>query len=478
MTELAPPPINHPLINAPPRPPALAAGEGHAALLLGLQATLLSHARLEDAASAFAIELAEALGCERVAVGLADAGTTRLLATSHAHAIERRSAAPAMLEAAMNEAVDQRATLIHPLPPAALPLITLAHQRLVAGGGAACSIPLVCAGRIAGAITLERTATPFSAREIALCEDAASFAGPLLELKRDAMCAWWRRLGRALQTRAALLREPGHAGTKVVAAALAAALVAATLLPLDYRVSAPARLEGSVQRVIAAPADGFLQRANVRAGDSVHAGQVLAELAGEDLQLEQRRRMSELRQHENAYKGAMARSDRGQMVLHQARAGEAQAMLELIEGQLERAQIVAPFDGVVIKGDLTQNLGAPVTRGEVLLTLSPAGSFRLIVEVDEADIGAVRPGQTGRLVLAASPDQSLDFEVLRVIPMAVSAEARNYFEVEAALDSRGQALRPGLRGVAKIDAGTHTMWWMLSHRALDWLRLAWWSLSP
>ena len=473
MTELA-----HPPINAPPRPPALAAGEGHAALLLGLQATLLSHARLEDAATAFAIELAESLGCERVAIGMADGGTTRLLATSQAHTIDPRSTAAAMLEAAMNEAFDQGATLIHPPPPAALPLITLAHQRLVTAGGAACSIPLVCAGRIAGAITLERAATPFAVREIALCEDAASFAGPLLLLKRDAVRPWWRRLGRALQTRAALLREPGHAGARLAAAAVVAALVAATLLPLDYRVSAPARLEGSVQRVIAAPADGFLQRANVRAGDSVRAGQVLAELAGEDLQLEQRRRASELRQHENAYKGAMARADRGQMVIHQARAGEAQAMLELIEGQLLRAQIVAPFDGVVIKGDLTQNLGAPVTRGEVLLTLSPADSFRLIVEVDEADIGPIRPGQSGRLVLAASPDQSLELKVLRVIPMAASAAARNYFEVEAALDTRGQALRPGLRGVAKIDAGTHSMLWMLTHRALNWLRLAWWSLSP
>lgn len=473
MAELA-----HPPLNPPPRLPALAAGEGHAALLLGLQATLLSHARLEDAASAFAVELAEALGCERVAIGLADAGTTRLLALSHAHTPDPRSAAVAMLEAAMNEAADQGATLIHPPPAGALPLVTLAHQRLVAGSGAAGSIPLVCAGRIAGAITLERAATPFAAREIALCEDAAAFAGPLLELKRAADRSWWRRLGHALKTHAAMLSAPGHGGTRLAAAAVVAALLAALLLPIDYRVSAPARIEGAVQRVIAAPADGFLQRANVRAGDSVRAGQVLAELAGEDLQLEQRRRLSELRQHENAYKGALARSDRGQMVIHQARAGEAQAMLELIEGQLERAQIVAPFDGVVIKGDLSQNLGAPVQRGEVLLTISPADSFRLIVEVDEADIGAIRPGQGGRLVLAASPDHSLALKVLRVIPMAASGEARNYFEVEAALDVRGQAVRPGLRGVAKIDAGTHSLLWILTHRALDWLRLTWWSLSP
>ena len=475
MTTLALPPPQ-----AQPRhAPETGAGEGSAALLLGWQASLLSHARLEDAAAAFAAELADALRCDRVGVGLALRGTIRLLAVSHGDASEPHGSAAAALESAMNEACDQGASVLHPATPATTPLINLAHQRLLAGsGGGACSVPFVIDGRIAGALSLERAAAPFNAREIALCEDAACFAGPVLELKRDAGSAWWQRLAGSLRQRAATLLAPGHAGARLGAAALLAVLLAATLVPLPYRVSAPARIEGSVQRVIAAPADGFLQRANVRAGDSVRAGQVLAELAGEDLQLEQRRRQSELRQHENAYKGAMARADRAQMVIHQARAGEAQAMLELTLGQLERAQIVAPFDGVVIKGDLTQNLGAPVQKGEVLLTLSPAASFRLIVEVEETDIAPIAPGRTGRLVLAAAPDRGHDFTVTRIVPVATAADARNYFEVEAALDAPGAALRPGLRGVAKIEAGERSLLWMALHRAFDWLRLALWSLSP
>jgi len=233
-----------------------------------------------------------------------------------------------------------------------------------------------------------------------------------------------------------------------------------------------------VQRAIVAPADGFLRQANVRAGDRVRAGQVLAELAGEDLALERQRRESELRQHENAYRGALARADRAQMVIHQAKAGEAQALLALIEVQIERAQITAPFDGVVIKGDLTQNLGAPVQRGEVLLTIAPSERFRLIVEVDEADIGAIEAGQAGRLALAARPDQTMGLTVRRIVPVATAADARNYFEVEAELDATGQPLRPGLRGVAKIDAGQRSALWMLTHRAVAWLALALWSIAP
>ena len=253
-------------------------------------------------------------------------------------------------------------------------------------------------------------------------------------------------------------------------------MLAACLVPVPYRVSAPARLEGSIQRAIVASADGFLQQANVRAGDTVKEGQVLAEMASQDLQLERQRRDSEMRQHENAYKAAQSRSDRTQMVISQSKAGEAQAMLALIDSQIERARIVAPFDGVVIKGDLSQNLGAPVQRGEVLLTLAPNNSYRIIIEVDESDIASVKPGQRGRIALAAMPDHPLDVTTRRVVPVATSADARNYFEVEASLDSPGEALRPGLRGIAKIDAGEHSVAWLLTHRPLDWLRLTWWSL--
>ena len=50
--------------------------------------------------------------------------------------------------------------------------------------------------------------------------------------------------------------------------------------------------------------------------------------------------------------------------------------------------------------------------------------------------------------------------------------------VEASLDAPQPDLRPGLSGVAKIDAGYRPLAWLLFHRAADWLRLAVWTLGP
>jgi biotin carboxyl carrier protein len=439
--------------------------------ILRCQAALLARSGLTHAATALAAELAQLHSCHRVTVGLLEAGQLRIVGDSLAAELDAGHPAAVAILAAMHEAIDQRLSIAWP-PAVSAPPISLAHRQL-AGSGQVCTVPTVNAGSIIGAICLERsTGASFRPPEIAVCEDIASFAGPVLELKRVAAAPWYGRLSGALRRGVA---TPGkRAMAWVVALLVAAALLA---VPLPWRVSAPARLEGSVQRAVVAAADGFLQQVNVRPGDRVTAGQVLAQLSSQDLDLERKRRESELLQHESGYRAAQARNDSTQMVISQSKAAETQALLTLAETQLDRAKLQAPFDGIVIKGDLSQMLGAPVQRGEVLMVLAPSDSFRLIIEVDEADIGSVRVGQKGQLALAARPERPLAFTTRRLVPVATAAEGRNYFEVEAAPDAAQPDLRPGLSGVAKIDVGERSLGWLLFHRALTWLRLSLWTVA-
>lgn len=439
--------------------------------VLRCQAALLARSRLAEGATALAVELAQLLQCRRASIGLLERDQMRIAGSTQSSPIDQRREAAAGLVAAMHEALDQGLSVAWP-PVVANSPVSLA-QRELAGAGQACTVPIVAGQRMVGAITLEREGPPFTLAELALCEDIASFAGPVLQLQRAAEMPWHARVRDSLRERLAGSRE-----RQLAWAAGLLAVVVLLAVPLPWRVSAPARLEGSVQRAVVAATDGFLQQANVRPGDRVKEGQVLAQLSSQDLELERKRRESEMRQHENALRAAEARNDRTQMVISQSRAAEAQALLTLAEGQLERSQLTAPFDGVVIRGDLAQNLGAPVQKGEVLLVLAPSDSFRLIVEVDESDIAAVRPGQHGQLALAARPEEPLRFTTRRIVPVATTADGRNYFEVEASPDQAQANLRPGLSGVAKIEVGEKPLAWLLLHRFATWLRLAVWTLSP
>jgi len=447
-------------------------------IVLELHAAMLSQEGLAQSATALATELAKALRCDRVTVGWHERGRTRIVATSHSAEFDARHALFDKIGAAMDEAIEQSATIVLPAPARSGPFVTLAHDEVLALlGGSVCSVPLIDAGRPVGVITMERTASAFGPTEAAFCEDVACLAGPLLEMKHRSQRSPAQVALDAWRESASRLTGGAGAGRKWLGLGIAAIAAAALLVPVSHYVGAPARLEGSIQRIVAAPIDGFLEQVNVRPGDRVRADDVVAELSLRDLQAERAKRQSELAQQENLYGAAMARADRTQFVIHHAKAAEVLAQLTLVEQQMQRARIRAPFDGVVIKGDLTQSLGAPVQRGEVLMTLAPDERFRLIVEVDERDLAQVQPGARGRLALAAAPGETFEFHVNRILPVAVAADGRNFFEVEAAVDTASNTLRPGLRGVAKISAGERSLLWIGTHRAVAWLRLAIWSLG-
>lgn len=457
---------------------AAAPAQLDAASVLRFQAIVLSHDLFAEAATAFATELASSRGFDRVIVGFLNGGYAGVVAISHSAEFESRAEVIRAVGEAMDEAIEQGVTIVHPGAAGERPQVTLAHAALARRqGGVACTIPLASNGRIFGAVTLHRaSATTLGKDELTRCEHLVCLVGPILDLKYSNERSMFKRLWQAARAAWDYVREPGHVKVKAAVCGATAVLTALLFVPVEYRVSAPARLEGSVQRVLVAPVDGFLRQAHVRPGDTVAADQVLVELAEQDMQLERRKWESELNQHESAYLSALAKSDRAQYAISRAKASEARAQLELVEQQLTRSRVRAPFAGVVIKGDLSQSLGAPVQRGEVLLTIAPADEFRLIIEVDERDIADVQPGQNGQLALAALPNSTLDFRVERVTPVATSRDGRNFFEVEGKFDAAtAKSLRPGLQGVAKIKSVDQPLAWIWSHRFIDWLRITLWS---
>ena len=446
--------------------------------MLRLNATAHAHA-FAEAATALATDLARLLGAQRACVGFVDTHYAEVVAVSGLLDFEAKAEIFRIIAAAMDEAIEQGATLIHPAAHDRKPRVTIAQAELARqGAGGVCTIPLVSNQRAIGAIALEFAPAAMPAAErITWCEDLACMLAPSLQLRRHAEMGWWRRQRFGWRTRTPDDERSGRIVMSLAACSGIAALTAVLAWPVQYRVSAPARLEGAIQRALVAPADGYLQRAHVKPGDMVREGQVLAELADQELELERRKWASENSQNENTSRAALARGERTQYVMALGKAAEAQAQLQLVEQQMLRGRIRAPFDGVVIKGDLSQSLGAPVQRGDVLLTVAPAQQFRLMIEVDERDIGDIRQGATGVVALAALPGETVPFTVVRMTPVATSREGRNYYEVEARLEAAGTGMRPGLQGVGKILAEDRSLAWIWGHRLLDWARLAIWSLG-
>jgi len=271
---------------------------------------------------------------------------------------------------------------------------------------------------------------------------------------------------------------PRHTAGKLAGGAVLLLLLLLFGVRGEYRVTADAVLEPSVLRAAVAPFAGYVAEAPVRAGDEVTAGQLLGSMDARDMQLERVKWESEREQLLKQYRQALAERNAPQAEIASASLAEAEAELQRIVEQLSRTALHAPFDGIVVSGDLTQRLGAPLERGEVLFEVAPLDAYRLILQVDERDIDEVVPGQQGQIKFSSLPNTSYPFEVGMVTPVAASEEGRNFFRVEAQLEQSDPRLRPAIEGVSKIDIDRRSLAWIWSHDAIDWLRLKLWRWLP
>ena len=178
------------------------------------------------------------------------------------------------------------------------------------------------------------------------------------------------------------------------------------------------------------------------------------------------------------YYEALGTRNAPQIQVLAAQVDQAKAQVALIDDQLSRTQVLAPFDGMVVTGDLSQSLGSPVERGQVLFEVAPLELYRIILQVDERDVAEVALGQRGRIVLSGFPNEPLPFTIEKLTPVSTANEGRNYFRVEARLQSVPERLRPGMEGVGKIEVDRRRLIWIWTHEVVDWVRLKIWQWMP
>ena len=446
-----------------------------------LLASALEHDRFQAAATAFATEAATHLGCDRVSVGFARRRRVHVRAISHSAHFAKRANLVRALEAAMDECLEASAPVSFPTAQDDTASVGRAHEELARqyGAGAVLSVPLVRGDEVCGVVTLERPpGNAFDAETVALCEAVAALAGPLLDLSRREDRWLVAKAFASLRALAERLAGPRHTALKLGAVAAAALAIFLGFARGEFRVTAKALLEAKELRAAAAPFDGFVAEGLARAGDLVGAGQPLGRLDDRELRLERMKWASQLEQTLTQYREALAAREAAKSVILSAQIDQARAQLALLEDQLGRTELRAPVAGVVVSGDLSQRLGAPVERGSVLFEVAPLDAWRVVLQVDEHDIDEVRAGQRGSLVLSAFPGEPLDFAVETVTPVASAAEGANTFRVEARLDRSPADLRPGMEGVGKISVDRRRLAWIWTHDAVDWVRLALWRWLP
>ena len=447
--------------------------------VVGVLASCFEQGSYQQGLMRMVAELTSHFNCERVAFAELQGHHCKVIALSNSAEFDQRSNLVRKISDAMDEAVEQDSAILFPNPESKV--IQRAHQELARkfGSGSIATIPLITERKVFGAITLLCSEElPLEAKTLELCQQTLSLLTPFLALKRDQERGIFPKLWDSMQEGLGALFGLRHLRTKLIATIVAACLVLSSLVEANFRVTADAVLEGEVQRVVAAPISGYLLSSSVRAGDTIRQGEVMASLNDAELKLELTKLKGRVQKLRREYREAQSTRDLVKVRVIKEQINQANAEIELVDQQLASINLTAPFDGVVIEGDLSQMLGSPVERGDALFKIAPLEGYRIILKVDEREISYVEEGQAGSLTLSSLSKWDLPLKVERITSAAKAEDGANIFRVEASLPSAPAALRPGMEGIGKINAGRERLVWIWTHEIVDWFRLWVWSWWP
>jgi RND family efflux transporter MFP subunit len=182
-------------------------------------------------------------------------------------------------------------------------------------------------------------------------------------------------------------------------------------------------------------ANGRIAARLVEVGSRVTAGQVLARLDPADLALARRSAEADLAAAEAMERQALADARRSRTLLaaghvsaayddqRQAAARSAQekvaaahAQLDLARNRQSYAELTAPTDGVVTA--LLAEAGQVVAEGQPVLRLANPEERELVVQVPEAAVAGLAPGDAARVGFWARPGETLTASLRELSPQA------------------------------------------------------------
>lgn len=470
-------PVPVPPAGLPALPPAASLLD-----LLDLAAVVMRERDYGAAALALVNGVVARAGITFAALGWRHGEHVRIEAISHLDRFERNTESVNLLENAAEEALDQGCDIVHPAAGATAHggLVTQAHQQLYRGlgFGRVHSLALGVGGETPEAVLLLAEQEIEGEPEwLPSLHVSLGLLLPWLARLRESDRWWGARLAAWLERRLGEFIGPSHVFAKVATVLLFGGLLYALLGSSAYRVEATAQMGTDSTRLIGASFDGYLERVEASSGDLVRAGALLAALDTRELEQQRAESLADSQRYRAEADKARALGNLADVEIAHRRLAQVEARLRRLRLALDQARIVSPFDGVVVEGERKELLGAPVRKGDRLFRLARIEGLYAVLHVPESDIRHVADGARGELALLARPDVYIPFVVETLIPIAqVKGQEGNFFSIKARFATPPEKWwRPGMSGLARIEAGQRNIAWIYTHKALDRLRMwLWW----
>ena len=444
---------------------------------LQMAARVSRYSNTREFAFALVNSLASRFSCEQVAMGIVREGHVAVWAVSGTDTFKPSSPGIVDIQQAMEESRDAGKSLVYQPEGQASKLKSMPiHVRWGSScQSAVCSIPLMAGDECIAVISLRRNRrVGFTEANVAELEKLVQPFAAAVELALRGDRSLNTHLREASQKSIQLLRNPKTPAGRIarnVAIGIAAVLI---LGWFPYRPLTPCVLvPGNLTQSLAA-FDMQLREINVRSGDRVERGQVLARFDTRQLELERAALVSQLEQAEVDVRKALVNRDAATASLAKANSQVFAAQLSTVDKKISQCTIVAPEDGMVMDAELNRKIGQVFPQGSPILSFAPLDKWQLEIRVPEHQARHFSHNQSGSFAPASNPGRKLNYKISSISGSAELIDGKNVFVAIAEVNGDADFFRQGMAGVARTYTGWKPIPWILLHRVFEYGRAGFW----
>lgn len=250
-------------------------------------------------------------------------------------------------------------------------------------------------------------------------------------------------------------------------------LCGALLVPVPYYPRRECVFEPETKQFLSSPIQGRIASCEVRPGDHVEKGQLMARLDDDQLR-------RDLATANSEYDGAMKKRDSalatratGNAELAIIEMNQAKWKIDSIQDQLRRLEIRATSEGIVVQGDWQRNVGMPLTLGQSLFEVAELKSMTAEVRLLSSDLAQINVGDEVSVRSDASGISTFRGKISRIEPRASVIDGEAVFIADVVIHDPELQLRPGMKAKAQINAGWKSLGWYLFNRPYRWIANQW-----
>jgi RND family efflux transporter MFP subunit len=251
-------------------------------------------------------------------------------------------------------------------------------------------------------------------------------------------------------------------------AGIAAALIFLIAFPLPLRIDGIAVVAPVHAAHLGTEVEGVIRAVNVREGQAVKKGTVLASLEDWEFQSALAAARAKYETAVSQMDRALANNDGAEAGIQRAQADYWKSEVARNEQRLNETLLRSPLDGVVATPHIENMVGRKLKFGDIFAEIVDNSQAQVDVQIDASDVALLRAGETASVKLDSFPTRTFHGDVVIVSPQAQLQGEERFFYARVNVPNPDGALLAGMQGRSKISTGWRPAGTVMFRRAAMW----------